>query len=407
MRILHLIDPGSVEVGAEALAMIADAIKRLPGYNHDVLIVSSAQWTINARRIGLKPIGSISPTNGKPRLACRALRNIISRNESVYGKYDLLHAWTLNCASLASCAAPDHQIVTGPVFSDPQDSKLTKQDIKRLNRSAVRVLCATNGIKQECASIGIDKLLLSETPLGIDSDRIAIENRALLRDSWGIDQTTFAVGLLGNTQAAINATTLVGQTNRDVRLIVHPDAQLRFQATHWAARQGGDEKINIEKELSQLWKIAPGLDAAIVTTAHYQAIDRSLQSNNLLSVLWLLAAGTPVIIESTHRASTFIHDAENGLHIPNSDVNAIAQGIMRLIDEPKFAQQIRSNAKKFVADQFNAEKLSTNLADIYQQAFRGQRVLINVTDANVKPPESVKLVANSAGNKSAILVKSS
>lgn len=407
MRILHLIDPGSVEVGAEALAMIADAVKRLPQHTHDVLIVASGQWTIIARRIGLKPIGSITPTNGRPILARRALRNVISRNESVYGRYDVLHAWTLSCAALASCAAPDHQIVTGPVFAEPKTSKLSRQEIKRLNRSAARVLCATKEIKQECVSLGIDELLLCETSLGVDSDRIVAENRKLLRDSWGVDETTFVVGSLGNAQVALRATTLVEQTNRNIRLIVHPHAQLRFQATLWARRLGGDEKIIIENQYSQLWNIASGLDAAIVNTAQCNAINRSSQPNNLLSVLWLMASGTPTIINSEHRASTFISDEKNGLLFPSSDINAINQGLMRLIDEPKLAQQIRSASTKFVADQFGAKKLAENLADIYQQTSRGQRVRISTTDADVKPPETVKLVSNSAKNTSAILVKSS
>ena len=407
MRILHLIDPGSVEVGAEALAMIADTVKRLPGHNHDVLIVANAQWTITARRIGLKPIGSISPVNGRPILARRALKNVIYRTENVSGRFDVLHAWTLSCAALASSAAPNHQIITGPVFAEPKTSKLSKQDVKRLNRSAPRILCANSEIMQECVSLGIDELLLSETSPGIDSDRITTGNRKLLRDSWGVDETTFVVGSLGNAQVAIRATTLVEQTKRDLRLIVHADAQLRFQAAHFAMRLGGDEKIIIENKYSQLWNILPGLDAAIVDTAQYKAINRSTQSNNLLSVLWLMAGGTPIIINSEHRASTLINDQENGLLFPSSDTNVINQALMQLIDDPKLAQQIRSASKKFVADQFGAKKLAENLADIYQQTSRGQRVNASPTNTSIQSPEAVKLATNNTKNTSASLAKSS
>lgn len=407
MKILHLIDPDSVVGGVETLAVIADAIKRLPLHSHDVLIIGNRQWVTKARRIGLKTIGSISPANGRTKIAHRALRNVISCNENAYGKYDLLHAWSIDCAVLASNATPSHQIVAGPLLGEPQNSKLSRQDIKRLNKSSARILCGTSKIKQHCVSIGIDQMMLSEVSPGIDIDRITHENRKSLRESWNVNENTFVVGLIGNTQAAIIATTRVKQTKRDVKLIVHQDSQLRSQATKWLKRLGDENAMVVENDFSQLWKIAPGLDAAVITTPQAQSKDPYPQSNNLVSVLWLMAAGTPIIMDKSHAASSYITQNNTGLLIPGSSINAITTEILRLIDDPKFAQQIKSASKKFVADQFIANKLAENLADIYQQASRGQRVRINETDADIKSPENVKLAADSAKNTSALLVKCS
>ena len=114
-----------------------------------------------------------------------------------------------------------------------------------------------------------------------------------------------------------------------------------------------------------------------------------------------MAAGTPLIVDSTHPARSIIDNEKTGLIVTGSDANAIAHGIIRIIDEPKLAQQIRTASKKYFEDQFSVKQFSESLADIYKQAFRGQRVCVIETSTDVQSPESIKLVASSTKNTTA------
>ncbi|MEE8154681.1 MAG: glycosyltransferase [Phycisphaerales bacterium] len=382
MRILHLIDPDAGEAGACVLGLAADALARLDHHRHDVLIIGDTSRMMLAARCGLRPLGGVAPMLGRTAFARRGVARFLCAQETIHGPYDLLHAWTMPTATLAAIVGPWKNIIAGPLTSPPGPS-MSRRAIMRINRCAVRVLVATPALQRDWTADGVDPLLVTAQPpgAGVDRQRIAPEDRALLRSRWGADETTFVVGLVGepqprvDTQTAVRAAVRVAFTGRSMKLLAHHSTGLRRQAANWAERVGLGELLVVEDDLAQPWTVAPGLDAALVVARSSRTTPLGDSSCSLLAPLWAMAAGTPIIADSDQTIADLLEDERNGLLVQRGDVNAIARSILRLHDDASLAQRLGDAGQQLVTTRFDATTFAKSLHDIYRQSFRGQRVI--------------------------------
>ena len=399
MRILHLIDPDPREAGACVLGLAADALARLDHHRHDVLIIGDTSRMMLAARCGLRPFGGIPATLGRTALAKRGLARFLHADEIVNGRYDLIHAWTMPAAVVAAATRPWHTIIAGPLTSPPGPS-VSKRAIMRINRCAVRVLVATPQLHRDWITVGVDPLLCtSQIPgAGVDRQRIAPENRTLLRSRWGVDETTFVVGLVGepqsrvDTQTTVMAAVRVIHTGRAVKLIVHPGAGLRLAATRWVDQLGIGDLLVVEDDLAQPWTVAPGLDAALVVSRSPRATPVRHSSCGLLAPLWMMAASVPIIAGSNQPVADLLEDERSGLLVQPGDVNGIARSILRLHDDAALSKRLSQAAQQLVTSRFDAATFAQSLDDIYRQTFRGQRVITKLQTA-VPPAQTAARTA--------------
>ena len=405
MRILHLIDPDPCEAGACVLSLAADAVARLDHHRHDVLIIGDTSRMMLAARCGLRPLGGIPAALGRTAWVRRGLARFIHADETANGPYDLIHAWTMPAAVVAAAARPWHTIIAGPLTSPPGPS-VSKRAIARINRCAVRVLVATPALQRDWTAVGVDPLLVtSQIPgAGVDRQRLAPEDRAMLRRRWGADETTFVVGLVGepqprvDTQTAVRAAVRIIYTARAVKLIVHHGAGLRRQAANWAERVGLGDLLVVEDDLAQPWTVAPGLDAALLVGCRPRSAPARHSPCGLLPALWAMAAGTPIIADTTQPVADLLEDERCGLMVQRGDVNAIARSILRLHDDAALSKRLSQAARQLVTTRFDAETFANSLDDIYRQASRGQRVRMDSWgDSQPRGRESSAAKAEAAG----------
>ncbi|MCH8822673.1 MAG: glycosyltransferase [Planctomycetes bacterium] len=386
MRILHLIDPDPCQAGACVLGLAADAIDRLDRHRHDVLIIGDTSRTRLAARCGIRPLGGIPAALERTALAKRGLARFLHADETVNGPYDLIHAWTMPAALVAATARPWHTIIAGPLTSPPGPS-VSKRAIMRINRCAVRVLVATPALERDWTAVGVAPLLVTPQLPGVDRQRIAPEDRAMLRSRWGADETTFVVGLVGepqsrvDTQTAVMAAVRIIHTARAVKLIVHHAAALRLGATKWVDQLGIGDLLVVEDDLAQPWTVAPGLDAALVVSRSSRTTPLRHAPCSLLAPLWTMAAGVPIIAGSNQTVADLLEDERSGLLVQHGDVNAIARGMLRLHDDVSLAHRLGNAGQQLVTSRFDAETFAKSLDDIYRQTVRGQRVVTKAEPA--------------------------
>ena len=203
----------------------------------------------------------------------------------------------------------------------------------------------------------------------------------MLRGRWGVDETTFVVGLLGapascvDVQAAVMAAVRVAFTGRSVKLLAHHGAGLRRQAANWAQRVGLGDLLLVDDDLAQPWTVAPGLDAALIVGRRPGSAPLRNSACGLLPGLWAMAAGVPVIADTAQPIAEVLEDERNGLVVDRGDVNAIARSILQLHDDAALSQRLSQAAHQLVNDRFDAEPFAKSLDDIYRQTVRGQRVV--------------------------------
>ena len=362
--------------------LAADALARIDQHRCDVLIIGNASQINLAACCGLRPLGGIAPMLGRTAFARRPLARFLRAQEAIHGPYDLLHAWSMPAAALAASVGPNKSIIAGPLTNPPGPS-ISKRAIARINRCAVRVLCATTQLQRDWTAVGVDPLLVTgQFPgAGVDRKRIAPEDRAMLRGRWDADETTFVVGLLGepancvDVQGAVMAAVRVAFTGRSVKLLTHHGAGLRCQAGNWAERVGLGDLLSVEDDLAQPWTVAPGLDAALIAGRRPGTAPLRHSSCGLLPGLWAMAAGVPVIADRAQPIAEVLEDERSGLLVQRGDVNAIARSILQLHDDAALSKRLSQAAKQLVNDRFDADTFAKSLDDVYHQVFRGQRVV--------------------------------
>jgi len=294
VRILHLIDPASPGGGPGTLRLAAEALSRSAIAAHDVLIVGNSRHRDLARRCGLETRGRLGAPLNRPLLARGGLRSFLRACESVNGRYDLLHAWTLSAAGLGVRGAGQR-----PLLATAIDGLVSRPLLRRVQ--SVPVLAATDPVRRDLEAVGWDPGLLSLLPPGVDRKAIGLEQRALLRERWGADETTFVAGLLGEPPAridgvlAMNALGRVALSGKDVRLVLHHEATSPYDLRRWLVRLGLSEFVVVDDAAVEPWRVVAGLDAALVATR----CGHRVAEPSVMPVLWAMAAGVPVVAEAS------------------------------------------------------------------------------------------------------------
>jgi glycosyltransferase involved in cell wall biosynthesis len=75
------------------------------------------------------------------------------------------------------------------------------------------------------------------------------------------------------------------------------------------------------------------------------------------TILEAMARGLPVIASSRGGALDVIRDGKNGLMVPADDPTALAEAILRLIQNDNLVQKIRHEAIKTIRDRFTLERV--------------------------------------------------
>jgi len=79
-----------------------------------------------------------------------------------------------------------------------------------------------------------------------------------------------------------------------------------------------------------------------------------------------MALGTPIITTSVGGNAEVIDDQKTGIFVGYNDTTAIAEGILRLVRNPSFAEEITQNAKAKVKE-FSDERMLDGLAAFLKQ----------------------------------------
>jgi glycosyltransferase involved in cell wall biosynthesis len=391
VRILHLIDPASPGGGPGTLRLIAEALPRTTGAVHDLLIVGNSRHLAMARRCGLDPRGRITAPLNRPALARGGLQAYLASWEPVHGQYDLLHAWTLPAARLGRFGLGRRaMLATALLPPPPERGGIAARVLAPLRGRPMPVLAGTAHIRRTLEAAGWDPDLITLMPPAVDGDAIGPEQRTLLRQGWGADETTFVVALLGEPSAwadgklAINAVGRVVLTGKDVRLILDHRTASTDDLRSWLGRLGVDQFVVIDDAVAEPWRVVAGIDAALVASRHGARPAEPAVS----SMLWVMAAGVPVIAQAVDSCAGIIEDGATGLLCKPGSYNHAAACILRLYDDAREAKRIGESARTKVERSFAIADFAARLDTVYAQCARGEP--IRLADPAARTPEPNK-----------------
>ncbi len=380
MRILHLIDPAAPGGGPCTLKLLAETLTRVGG-RHDVLIAGTTDHLALARRCGLTPLGRIRAALNRPTLARSAIRGVLRHRERHGGQYDLIHAWTPSAAASVVRVADRRPVLA----SAAAGSRTIGRDLGVIARNRVPVLAATAATREGLLGAAYPPELITVIPPAVDPASIAMEQRRLVRESWGADETTFVVAHLGEPgpnadgEHALLAVARAALTGKDIRIVIQHRAAAPSKHV-MLLRAGLTDLIIVDDRVSEPWRVVAGLDAAC--TLHRRPRRDDSRSPQLPGpLLWAMAAGVPVIAEQRY-AGDWLVEGSTGLVTDTGDSNRTAARILDLFDDAARARRVGAAGKALVTQRFAPDTFAGRIAAAWEAVIgnRGVRQEQHVPD---------------------------
>ncbi len=364
MRILHLIDPAAPGGGPCTLKLVAETLTRVGG-RHDVLIAGTTDHIALARRCGLAPLGRIRAPLNRPTLARAAISRVVRHRERCGGRYDLIHAWTLSAAASAVRVAAGRPVLA----SAAAGSRIRGRDLGLIARRGVPVLAATTDTREGLLAAAYPPHLVTVMPPAVDPASIAMEQRRVIRESWGADETTFVVAHLGEPGPtadgahALLAAARAALTGKDFRIVIQHRAAAPSKHV-MLLRAGLTDLIIVDDRVAEPWRVVAGLDAAC-TLHRPPRRDESLSPQLPGPLLWAMAAGVPVIAEQRY-AGDWLVEGSTGLVTDTGDSNRTAARILDLFDDAACARRVGAGGKVLVTQRFAPETFADRIAAAWE-----------------------------------------
>jgi hypothetical protein len=282
-------------------------------------------------------------------------------------------------------------------------STFTTQVLMTLLEShATQLLVTSSGVEREYRSMGLDPEHLSLIAPAVDPSAVGRRDRAALRRRWEVDESTLVIGLLSepvrwaDVRTAMNVVIRIVLTGRRAKMVVHPGATRRVEAERSAAEVGYGHLLIVDDDLAEPWRIAAGLDAGLLMGGELNAVDLSDTGSpfavftgggrrlrpmpGIMPMLWTMAAGVPVIAETSDAVRDVVEEGRSGLLVEQHDVSAASERLMRIHDDPTIAGRIGASAREMVEQRFRVDDFCLRLRDAYDCALEARPVVRPVPD---------------------------
>lgn len=170
--------------------------------------------------------------------------------------------------------------------------------------------------------------------------------------------------------------------------VYHPEmairvlAQLRRQVPDATLTMGGVEmdlgpavrELARELEVSDAVRFAGFMDMND-KVREGQASDIYLNTNRIdntpVTVLEMCAMGLPVVATAVGGVPDLISDGENGLLVPNEDVEAMTEAVLRLLREPSLAARLSQNGRA-LAEAASWERVRPQWEGLFARVLEGR-----------------------------------
>ncbi len=234
-----------------------------------------------------------------------------------------------------------------------------------------RIICISETIRRITEPDIRDKSKLVTIHSGVDRDRfLPYRNSQWLREHYDIGPDTVIVG---NTSAisdqkdyptfVATAKAILRERN-DVHFFIVGDGPDKERIVDLIEQEKLHEKITLTGFKKNIKEILPSLDIFLFTS----------QTEGLgTSVLDAMAAGVPIVATAAGGVSEMVRHEENGLLVSVKDVNALAENVMRLMNDPSLRNKLTNGALETVAH-FSKQKTASLTVDLYKEILKEKRV---------------------------------
>jgi glycosyltransferase involved in cell wall biosynthesis len=236
-------------------------------------------------------------------------------------------------------------------------------------RHADRVIAVSKEIATRMRVVGVDskKICLIENGVSVDKFQKNIASESI-RDSLGIKKDVPVIGTVGALTKEKGHMYLLHAAQKVNRIF--PEAVFLFVGD-------GRERKNLEKTASYLnvkdSVIFAGMrkDVPEMLSIFDVFVLPSLNEGLPMALLEAQAARVPVVATCVGAIPDVLEDRVTGMLIPPKDPQAIAEAIIKILSDKKFASEIAQKGFERVRENFSSEKMASKYITIYKELTEG------------------------------------
>jgi glycosyltransferase involved in cell wall biosynthesis len=295
---------------------------------------------------------------------------------------DLIHAHTSKPGFLGRIAAlgsgvPVIYTAHGFAFHDriSRAKRVAYATLERLAAATMttKIVAVSDAERQMGLRFGVgrpDQILTVHTGIDLAPFDVAAD-RSALRASLGVPADAPLVGVVGRLIAQkapldfVRAVGIIHRARPDARFVWLGGGPLKQEAENAARAAGIDGVINFAGQRRDIPALLQTLDVFVLP---------SLWESFSLVLLEAMAARLPVVATSVDGNPEAVADGETGLIVPPSTPDALARGILRLLEDPALAHAMGQAGRQRVEREFNRERMLANIGQVYEDLYaRNQR----------------------------------
>lgn len=261
-------------------------------------------------------------------------------------------------------------------YFGPAKTRLFVEIEKTLARMTDRIIVLSEQQKREIMSLGIGRAERFEVmPCGLDLKPFvkADKWKGELRAQLGVDAQTPLIGIVARLvpikaiHLFLEAAEIVLKQHPSALFLVVGDGELRADLEALSRRPGIENSVRFLGFRADLPRIYVDLDCVVLS---------SLNEGSPFAIIEALSAARPVVATDVGSVKDLIISDETGILVPSQNVDALAQGIMRVLDEPENARQWGIAGRERVYPARDIDRIIGDIEALYLEALAAKKIAI-------------------------------
>ncbi len=259
-------------------------------------------------------------------------------------------------------------------YFGPAKTRLFVEVEKTLARGTDRIIVLSEQQKSEIISLGIGRAQQFEImPCGLDLKPFveASRWRGELRAQLGVDAQAPLIGIVARLvpikaiHLFLEAAQLVLKRHPSALFLVVGDGELRAELEAQSRDMGINNSVRFLGFRSDLPRIYADLDCVVLS---------SLNEGSPFAIIEALSAARPVVATDVGSVKNLVENERTGLLVPSQNVDALAQGIARVLSEPENARQWGLAGRERVYPALGIDRLVGDIEALYLDALASKNI---------------------------------
>jgi glycosyltransferase involved in cell wall biosynthesis len=265
-------------------------------------------------------------------------------------------------------------------YFSPRKTRVFVQIERALARGTSKIIVVGDRQRDEIASFGVaprDKLVPIRLGLELQPFLRAEDRRGELRAELGIDAHVPLIGVVARLVPIkahamfLQASAIVRQREPMAMFLVVGDGERRAELEALVARLQLTDAVRFLGWRNDMPRVYADLDVVALS---------SLNEGSPVSLIEALAAARPVVATAVGGVPEVVLDGQTGLTVPPSDPRAMAQAIVRLLEDRRMADELANAGRRHVYPRYDSSRLVDDMRVLYLRELgaRGRQVRTDV-----------------------------